>query len=617
MDADPPAPVTAPTADPAVAPVHAHHTRPAPLRLAKPTFHVPNNDGSESEKEDKVPTDLNGPPPDMSGKGGKHHRRVYSYGHHPSAAPLSPMATWGSATSAEVPYEDAFPFLKDREEQLGWWRWLADVQVEKHGKRRLLVSLVFYAICGYINIIFCNLADLRRAELIKRGIAPGTTLPDLGHDLIPHLSIPHLPDYFIITLTALTVGLIINHKHRLGLIRRFLYVHGTLLLFRSLTIISTTLPDPQKKCAEKLPVEDIFAPVNPLMPVTCGDMMFSGHTVMLTILAMIWTDYGPQIAWVRRGIWTIAALGMLSLLAMRYHYTIDIMIALYITQRGWRWYGYLAANQHLREQEPIVAFLERRSSEADFLKVAAALRESRAALDATVTEVTAAVAAKADEARREAEKWGAPIAERMATQVAPLAERLQKEVAPIAERISTQAERVATLMSGSVAKATATATATAPGAASQVVKKEKAVEKGAHTAVVPETVAASPVIAISPTESESEAMVLLGAEEQRDDPVEDVVNASDGTLVALEPVEPTGHDANAPPPHIPASTTSSPLLVQDLVDADASAAPPAPPHPVVEGESPRNTCTDPPDDGHESESVPLHPNGAAAGADTD
>ncbi|KNE66798.1 hypothetical protein AMAG_11289 [Allomyces macrogynus ATCC 38327] len=508
MDVNPPASVTAPTADPAgVAPVHAHHARPAPLRLAKPTFHLPDNDGSESEKEGKVPADLNGPPPDMSGKGGKHHRRVYSYGHHPSAAPLSPMATWGSATSAEVPYEDAFPFLKDREEQLGWWRWLADVQVEKHGKRRLLVSLVFYAICGYINIIFCNLADLRRAELIKRGIAPGTTLPDLGHDLIPHLSIPHLPDYFIITLTALTVGLIINHKHRLGLIRRFLYVHGTLLLFRSLTIISTTLPDPQKKCAEKLPVEDIFAPVNPLMPVTCGDMMFSGHTVMLTILAMIWTDYGPQIAWVRRGIWTIAALGMLSLLAMRYHYTIDIMIALYITQRGWRWYGYLAANQHLREQEPIVAFLERRSSEADFLKVAAALRESRAALDATVTEVTAAVAAKADEARREAEKWGAPIAERMATQVGPLAERLQKEVAPIAERISTQAERVATLMSGSVAKAVATA----PGAASKVVEKEKVAETDANTAVVPEMVAASPVIAVSPTESEAETMVLLGA----------------------------------------------------------------------------------------------------------
>ncbi|KNE70157.1 hypothetical protein AMAG_15130 [Allomyces macrogynus ATCC 38327] len=607
MDADPPAPVTAPTADPAVAPVHAHHARPAPLRLAKPTFHVPDNDGSESEKEDKMPANLNGPPPDMSGKGGKHHRRVYSYGHHPSAAPLSPMATWGSATSAEVPYEDAFPFLKDREEQLGWWRWLADVQVEKHGKRRLLVSLVFYAICGYINIIFCNLADLRRAELIKRGIAPGTTLPDLGHDLIPHLNIPHLPDYFIITLTALTVGLIINHKHRLGLIRRFLYVHGTLLLFRSLTIISTTLPDPQKKCAEKLPVEDIFAPVNPLMPVTCGDMMFSGHTVMLTILAMIWTDYGPQIAWVRRGIWTIAALGMLSLVAMRYHYTIDIMIALYITQRGWRWYGYLAANQHLREQEPIVAFLERRSSEADFLKVAAALRESRAALDATVTEVTAAVAAKADEARREAEKWGAPIAERMATQVAPLAERLQKEVAPIAERISTQAERVATLMSGSVAKAVATA----PGAASKVVEKEKAEEKGSHAGVVPDSVAASPVIAVSPTESEAEAMVLLGAGEQRDDPV-DVVSASDGTLVALEPVVPTDRDAL---PDHPAFTTSSPLLVLDPVDAGSTAAPPAPSRSLAgngdDAEPPRSDGADPPDDDQGSETIPLHPNGVS------
>ena len=67
---------------------------------------------------------------------------------------------------------------------------------------------------------------------------------------------------------------------------------------------------------------------------------------MIILLALIWNDYFFQekrcakwrkasrfIVWV----WTILGIG--SLLAARYHYTIDVVIAAYAAHRTWRIYG--------------------------------------------------------------------------------------------------------------------------------------------------------------------------------------------------------------------------------------------------------------------------------------
>jgi hypothetical protein len=65
----------------------------------------------------------------------------FHFGHHPAAAPLTPMSAMGdnrsvhsdtqSRGSLDVPLVHAFPFLREREDQLGWLSWLAEVQVEK------------------------------------------------------------------------------------------------------------------------------------------------------------------------------------------------------------------------------------------------------------------------------------------------------------------------------------------------------------------------------------------------------------------------------------------------------------------------------------------------------
>ncbi|KAJ3370811.1 hypothetical protein GGF31_003837 [Allomyces arbusculus] len=389
--AAPPAPLTLPAASSTSEKARAPDGGPAFA-----TVIGVDDDEDEDDDDDELARDtalLAG-----SGAPGGRVRRAPST-RNPAALPLSPLsprfaraiAHGGRTRPYEVPEVPAFPFLRGHEDRLGWFRWLADVHVEQHGKRRLLISFLFWALCGQINIIFCNIADRRRIELAKNGIPFNARLPDLGHDLIPHLKTPHLPDYFIVTLTVLTVLMTLRHKHRMGLLRRYLYVHGTLLLLRSVTIVATTLPDPQEMCMARDPASrDVNARVNPFAPDTCADLVFSGHTVVLTLMASVWNDYGPQHPWIQRGIWALAFGGMWSLLAMRYHYTIDVIIAYYIALKAWKWYGYLALYPHMHDHDPLVGFLERRSSASDLSHAVAQFRATTRAKESWLSRARSA-----------------------------------------------------------------------------------------------------------------------------------------------------------------------------------------------------------------------------------
>jgi hypothetical protein len=77
----------------------------------------------------------------------------------------------------------------------------------------------------------------------------------------------------------------------------------------------------------------------------------------------------------------------MSLFFLLDHYSIDIIIAFYLSYRGWRWYGYLTQNRQLREQEPFIAYLERRSSESDFQYAVNILKQKGILVDQKLQEV--------------------------------------------------------------------------------------------------------------------------------------------------------------------------------------------------------------------------------------
>ena len=110
--------------------------------------------------------------------------------------------------------------------------------------------------------------------------------------------------------------------------------------------------------------------------ITCGDVLYSGHAATFTLMALIWHEYGrsfvppqrlpmPQQTaldlsvgldrfaeeefpkyskqWytgvlVPRFVWMVAVVGYLIIIACRFHYTVDVVIAIVVVVQQWSLY---------------------------------------------------------------------------------------------------------------------------------------------------------------------------------------------------------------------------------------------------------------------------------------
>ncbi|CAF4398797.1 unnamed protein product [Rotaria socialis] len=78
---------------------------------------------------------------------------------------------------------------------------------------------------------------------------------------------------------------------------------------------------------------------------SCGDYMFSGHTVMLTLLNHCITEYTTSDFYVIHLLsWFCNIFGMILILAAHEHYSIDVFIAFFLTSRLFLYYHSLANN---------------------------------------------------------------------------------------------------------------------------------------------------------------------------------------------------------------------------------------------------------------------------------
>lgn len=212
---------------------------------------------------------------------------------------------------------------------------------------KTIVSFLFLFICVCINMISLSLVHER---LPDRATTP--PLPDIFLDNVAArdwgLSVS---EYLIMLSTTVAMLVVVFHSHRFIVARRLFFIIGLLYLYRSLTMFVTVLPVSSTTyfCSPKSnSTSPLFVLRRAFYIISgfglsingkhtfCGDYIYSGHTMVLVLSYLIVCEYSPKRLWpVHWALWVTAALGVFFVLFAHGHYTVDVIIAYYITTRLW------------------------------------------------------------------------------------------------------------------------------------------------------------------------------------------------------------------------------------------------------------------------------------------
>ncbi|TRY89387.1 hypothetical protein DNTS_024125 [Danionella cerebrum] len=204
-------------------------------------------------------------------------------------------------------------------------------------------------------------------------------LPDIFLD-----SVPRIPWAFAMAeacgmiLCSIWLLVLLLHKHRSILLRCLCSLMGTVFMLRCITMFVTSLsvPGQHLQCTGKI-YGDMWAKLQRAVAIwsgfgmtltgvhTCGDYMFSGHTVVLTMLNFFVTEYTPR-SWnfIHTLSWVLNLFGIFFILAAHEHYSIDVFIAFYITTRLFLYYHTLANTRAYQQSRrariwfPMFSFFE-------------------------------------------------------------------------------------------------------------------------------------------------------------------------------------------------------------------------------------------------------------------
>ena len=237
--------------------------------------------------------------------------------------------------------------------------------------KKMLAAVGYCGAGAYVMAISSALTWFRNPTHIAH-------LPDFGHDAIPSFNEFTMPaaipfyggqkwkgwefaDVFCGSVFGLTGVFVAVHPKRFVIGRRVALIYGTLMFFRSVTIVCTSLPDASPECQEATPgvhslsqinlAQVMYRTIRIVSPahsgvMTCGDMIFSGHTMMLVLCGCIWHSYykfvKASINLVKCLIWICVVTGSTMLIAVRLHYTVDVILAFYFTITIWGAYHRMA-----------------------------------------------------------------------------------------------------------------------------------------------------------------------------------------------------------------------------------------------------------------------------------
>ncbi|KAH9376384.1 hypothetical protein HPB48_001771 [Haemaphysalis longicornis] len=190
-------------------------------------------------------------------------------------------------------------------------------------------------------------------------------LPDIYFDIFPPVDWAlDVSEYIIIFCMWTTLGLMLVHRYRWIVMQRVFFIMALLYLMRGITMSVTQAPIASTTyfCSPKANSTDLLLIVRRVAKLIsgfglsvngqhtfCGDYIFSGHTFTLTMAYLVFREYSPQrLKFLPFVYFVLAAVGVFLVLLSRGHYTVDVVIAYYVTTRVFWIYHTLANNVSLK-----------------------------------------------------------------------------------------------------------------------------------------------------------------------------------------------------------------------------------------------------------------------------
>jgi len=224
-------------------------------------------------------------------------------------------------------------------------------------------------VLSFLFLVFGFLVTTFSLALTHDRVPNDNPLPDIVLDNTTYhqwgLKASEIIIIISIMLAFVTVML---HTHRMIVFRRVFLILGLLYMYRGLTMFVTVLPisDKNYKCAPKLNHTITFLELMSRVvtivsggglsmtgkEIYCGDFIFSGHTMVLMMTFFVVREYSPRtkrfLAFHLFSL-ILSVLGVTMLLVSRGHYSIDCLVAYWVTSRVWWTYHTLANNINLKK----------------------------------------------------------------------------------------------------------------------------------------------------------------------------------------------------------------------------------------------------------------------------
>lgn len=198
------------------------------------------------------------------------------------------------------------------------------------------VYALMYFICASLIMVTVQVRNDNLSIATK--VISQRSLPDVVLDSKHRLQMPAgMPDWTLFAFVAISVGahiVFVKPRSRLILtMRRFFWLLGTCYGLRALSLAGTVLPPSNPNCLYEQRNGWRLLIAGPQLLVgavhTCSDKIFSGHTIVATLLSCSWwqltTNWGVRMYPVLHEIVMI-----ICSLSGRHHYTVDIVVALIV-----------------------------------------------------------------------------------------------------------------------------------------------------------------------------------------------------------------------------------------------------------------------------------------------